>query len=97
LSNLIDGKPFKSLFSDEDLQKIFGKDNYKTIAIPRKKVVEVEEVEEEVIEPEIQAVQCSRCLKIQNADVSQTIAITCKHCGETDAAYLDDFVDTTFW
>tara|TARA_R100000231_G_scaffold32627_1_gene28438 strand:- start:7784 stop:8077 length:294 start_codon:yes stop_codon:yes gene_type:complete len=97
LSNLIDGEPYNPLFSDEDLQKIFGKDNYKTISIPRKKFVEPKDFEKEVIEPDIQPVQCSRCLKIQDADISQTIAITCKYCGETDAAYLDDFVDTTFW
>jgi ribosomal protein S27E len=36
-----------------------------------------------------ETVQCSRCLAYQTADVSESIAITCKFCGETDAAYID--------
>tara|TARA_R100001460_G_scaffold32010_3_gene62987 strand:- start:4232 stop:4366 length:135 start_codon:yes stop_codon:yes gene_type:complete len=39
-------------------------------------------------------VQCSRCLHKQMADVSQSMAIKCKFCGEVDAPYLEeDFVD----
>jgi ribosomal protein S27E len=37
-------------------------------------------------------VQCSRCLATQEADISETIAITCHFCGETDAAITEDFI-----
>ena len=50
--------------------------------------------EPEFPEPEIELVQCSRCLHKQKADISRTIAITCEWCDETDAAYLEgDFVE----
>ena len=37
-------------------------------------------------------VQCSRCLATQYADISETIAILCEHCGEVDAAITDEFI-----
>ena len=43
---------------------------------------------EETFEPEIELVQCSRCLHKQMADISQSIAIVCEQCGEVDALYL---------
>jgi len=50
--------------------------------------------EPEFPEPEIELVQCSRCLHKQMADISQTIAIKCEWCNEIDAAYLEgDFVE----
>lgn len=54
---------------------------------------------EEPIEPEIVKVQCSRCLHFQDADISESIAIECKWCGEIDAAYLPgDYVkDQPIW
>ena len=45
-------------------------------------------------EPEIELVQCSRCLHKQMADISQSIAIKCEWCDEIDAAYLEgDFIN----
>lgn len=35
-------------------------------------------------------VQCSRCLTIQTADISETLAIKCEWCGEIDACFHGD-------
>ena len=42
----------------------------------------------------MQKVQCSRCLNIQQADISETLAIVCEWCGEVDAAHVgEDIID----
>jgi len=35
-------------------------------------------------------VQCSRCLSLQTADISETCAIKCDSCGEVDACFSGD-------
>ena len=41
--------------------------------------------------------QCSRCLHLQQADLSETCAIKCENCGEIDFAYTDDDIVMDFF
>ena len=41
--------------------------------------------------------QCSRCLHLQVADLSETCAIKCESCGEIDFAYTDDDIIMDFF
>ena len=41
--------------------------------------------------------QCSRCLHLQEADLSETCAIKCENCGEIDFAYTDDDIIMDFF
>jgi hypothetical protein len=35
-------------------------------------------------------VQCSRCLQIQYADISEAPVVTCKECGKVDRCWFGD-------
>tara|TARA_R110000796_G_C14432824_1_gene421330 strand:+ start:489 stop:788 length:300 start_codon:yes stop_codon:yes gene_type:complete len=84
----------------KSLERIYGVGNVGTMSqeayddhmnsLPKPKQSD----EPEFPEPEIELVQCSRCLHKQMADISQSIAIKCEWCDEIDAAYLEgDFID----
>ncbi len=82
------------------LSGVYGSQNVSTLSqeqwdeyvsfLPKREVSD----EPEFPEPEIELVQCSRCLHKQMADISQSIAIVCEWCDEVDFAYLQgDFVE----
>mgnify|MGYP003114663888 FL=1 len=45
------------------------------------------EVDESLVDAEV---QCSRCLHIQTADISESSAIKCENCDEIDYCYSGD-------
>ena len=78
--------------TSEEIQE--SKDYHAAIQERHRKFIEEYEPDESL--KDITA-QCSRCLHLQQADLSETGAMTCENCGEIDFAYTDDDIVMDFF